>query len=1185
MNIEDLADFPALRQLEKALWKEGKARGAAIFIGSGFSRNAELIHERSLLPPVWSDLIAAMESRIETRGDRYRDPLRTAEEFVAVLGRPALDGLIRELVADEQWLPGALHQELVQLPWADIITTNWDTLLERAAATTLGQTYETVRCLEDIATTQSPRVVKLHGSLPSGPFILSEEDYRTYPQKYAPFVNLVQQVLLENELCLLGFSGDDPNFLQWSGWVRDQLGASARRIYLVGALNLRTAQRRLLEQRNVAPIDLGPLVAEMEPSRRHKAATQIFLDRLHASRPKPLWDWGSRPVESTWSYNDPATKVAASFAELATAWASARYSYPGWAVCPSPQRHYLEDSIRVLQRRDALAAMSRHDRTHICFEAAWRLDTALLPINDWLATLEACVEDQSSWSDPTQRDFVLMLLLRNAREDRDSISFERWAAEIERRAASNPHAKPCVIYERCLWARDGLDFSDLEKLVPRLEGNDPLWGLRQAALYCYLGDFNSARAKVDQVVAETRSLHLRDRNSIWALSRLAWAHFCAATLRKWNERPAAEEELTPVKLRLHEAKCEPWDTIAELEDQIEESRRKDQEASRGVEARFEPGSYHDHRSSIRIGRSPGLVNYTIDRLSDSVGIPLRTESALILTRQVQDAEPLTVYEHDASYLRLLRIVQTDAPAVLDRNFGRVQIARLSKERLQLLKQRLFGALEYALKQSAKRNGWLDQFWSTRVRIYTELLSRLLVRSEPAEALEWFRRGLSFGRDPRWHYKELFEPLGHLVQRAIASVPVKGRVALLEPTMEFPLPDEISLPEPFLSDWPDSSEWLSTSVIATADVGGAVRERIASLLQITRDGRVEARKRAVSWLMKLQRAGVLRTDESEQFGDALWSRRPTDVSLPCDTNLRPHMFLLLPAPNREEAHMVFKSIQQEKPTAAYIISIAGATHAQSDGTHYEIFDHSEAITALEKIVNWCPEPVPTLDLGQVDAENKRGVRSLGSAITDGILTLLTPGELPLDLAERIFAREKDALPVVQAYPEIVRLIPHEHDRAVTGIIRAMVARDGTAAWAGFNALYRWLLGSKSGLMSPVPTRLVDETISVVETRREPGLPHALNLAGHLLNHSLLSASDKKRLADALGILYVESAYENGDYGGPLRETTWTLTRATAAQLAGALCKSGAVHPDLDIWLKNAPSDPLPEVRFAIGSPFE
>ena len=103
---------------------------------------------------------------------------------------------------------GKLHNRLVELPWVDILTTNWDTLLERAAVSVIGQTYETVRSLEDIATTRAPRIVKLHGSLPSNrPFIFSEEDYRTYPRLFAPFVNLVQQVLLENELCLVGFSG------------------------------------------------------------------------------------------------------------------------------------------------------------------------------------------------------------------------------------------------------------------------------------------------------------------------------------------------------------------------------------------------------------------------------------------------------------------------------------------------------------------------------------------------------------------------------------------------------------------------------------------------------------------------------------------------------------------------------------------------------------------------------------------------------------------------------------------------------------------------------------------------------------------------------------------------------------------------------------------------------------------
>jgi NAD-dependent SIR2 family protein deacetylase len=173
MNIEDLTDFPALRQVGNALWKQGRTRGAAVFIGAGFSLNAQRIHEGVAKPPLWPDLANAMETRIGSTQGVFRDPLRIAEEFRAILGQSALEGLIRELVPDDQWLPGPLHQKLVELPWIDILTTNWDTLLERAASATLDRDYETVRCLEDIATTRAPRVVKLHGSLPSNrPFIL-----------------------------------------------------------------------------------------------------------------------------------------------------------------------------------------------------------------------------------------------------------------------------------------------------------------------------------------------------------------------------------------------------------------------------------------------------------------------------------------------------------------------------------------------------------------------------------------------------------------------------------------------------------------------------------------------------------------------------------------------------------------------------------------------------------------------------------------------------------------------------------------------------------------------------------------------------------------------------------------------------------------------------------------------------
>lgn len=91
--------------------------------------------------------------------------------------------------------------------------------------------------------------------------------------------------MLESELCLLGFSGSDPNFLAWSGWVRDTLAQSARRIRLVGVLNLTPAARSLLEARNVTPIDLAPLVKHLHQSQRHEKALELFFGALIEAKP------------------------------------------------------------------------------------------------------------------------------------------------------------------------------------------------------------------------------------------------------------------------------------------------------------------------------------------------------------------------------------------------------------------------------------------------------------------------------------------------------------------------------------------------------------------------------------------------------------------------------------------------------------------------------------------------------------------------------------------------------------------------------------------------------------------------------------------------------------------------------------------------------------------------------------
>ena len=54
-------------------------------------------------------------------------------------------------------------------------------------------------------------------------YIITGEDYEEYPRKHEAFVDLMKISLLKGSFCLVGFSGDDPNFLAWISWVKDVL--------------------------------------------------------------------------------------------------------------------------------------------------------------------------------------------------------------------------------------------------------------------------------------------------------------------------------------------------------------------------------------------------------------------------------------------------------------------------------------------------------------------------------------------------------------------------------------------------------------------------------------------------------------------------------------------------------------------------------------------------------------------------------------------------------------------------------------------------------------------------------------------------------------------------------------------------------------------------------------------------
>ena len=201
------------------------------------------------------------------------------------------------------------------------------------------------------------------------------EDYRTYPTEFAPFANTVQQSMMETVFLLIGFSGDDPNFVNWSGWVRDNLGASPPKIYLAGWLGLSPHRRRMLESNNVVRIDLAqhPESGQWPDNLRYYRSTEWLLHTLESERPYDITSWPttSRRQEDEALEMPQSIKEAAAgepkaepvvqntgaeplpvpddVREIIAIWRHNRMVYPGWLTMPPFNRRRLEVAQWIFQ--------------------------------------------------------------------------------------------------------------------------------------------------------------------------------------------------------------------------------------------------------------------------------------------------------------------------------------------------------------------------------------------------------------------------------------------------------------------------------------------------------------------------------------------------------------------------------------------------------------------------------------------------------------------------------------------------------------------------------------------------------------------------------------------------------------------------------------------------------------------
>jgi hypothetical protein len=142
-----------------------------------------------------------------------------ADQCREILGPARFAALLRTELAKPVSPPEATHRPIVQTPYASIVTTNFDTLLEDAYA--LWSDEGVPKCptgaqLGRHGTLLLDRtffILKAHGTIhDAASLVFTSEDYRRITHANPAFQSMMAAILLSHAVVFVGYSLNDPNF-------------------------------------------------------------------------------------------------------------------------------------------------------------------------------------------------------------------------------------------------------------------------------------------------------------------------------------------------------------------------------------------------------------------------------------------------------------------------------------------------------------------------------------------------------------------------------------------------------------------------------------------------------------------------------------------------------------------------------------------------------------------------------------------------------------------------------------------------------------------------------------------------------------------------------------------------------------------------------------------------------------
>lgn len=1216
-NIKTLSDYPSIRKLAAALHQfNANQHGAAIMIGAGFSRSAARHVSGEKKMPLWQDFGRKLAAELNPNDNNlsFSDPLRLAEEYRAYFGQAALNDRIRSEIDDGAWQAGELYQTLLQLPWSEVMTTNWDTLLERAARNIHGPYYTPVLRSSDLTWAQSPRIVKLHGTIDSTDnFIAAQEDYRTYPAKFAPFVNFARQVFIEKELCLLGFSGDDPNFLHWAGWVRDHLADHARKIYLVGALNLTAARRKHLESINIAPIDLWDAVKCFDGrDLQHEMATKFFLEAMTnegKSKVRPH-EWSPSNLQPLQVKEDDLNRrikdseyAASLLKEQLGTLQKDRESYPDWLVCPPSLQWQLKSQLNApYPNPKNIAALAPNDRAKLLYEVAWRYSITFEPIPSWLIEVlfEVCNPDSPCSLSSRQQLEIALILLKNSRWlEADDNSGKKEIQDhvnalitiLEKHAHYLPDCAAEVAYHQALVARDAMHYSGVEELIAKITGEDPVWKLRKAGLSSELGNFNQAEQLITEAYRELRERYRYDQGSIRILSRLTWAHWLleAALGHQTNEI------IKPLPSDFKDWLCDPWVWIEDLRSRISKQQEEYLKNKTSIKPLFAQGHYRDNSKQRTFSNERPTI-FLLDGLIRNVGIPLRSGSSFMkVDLLASTAEKLVLAGGVGKELwgnsLAIRVAGSESSPSIEGTFSRISLAKTSQAVIDTLAPRILTAIGYWREKRNSGTKEQQDHALSALRVFIEVLARLVVRVSPERAKEIFQLAASIGQQENLQHHWLSEVIDDLLTHSLNSIPQSMQGVLLPEALMFPLESEAinhRWPNPVINYPQVRSSYPNLDV------------RISELIKTIKPSGSSSSTAALLRLLPLvEKENFLTNQERNHLAKALWGS-PADYETLPNIDLFPHALLLLPSPNKNKTTALVKKYLYEhgddvlmdtqkelrsfpSPEIQRAISIyKGMANAAANEATRLFPTPKQALTLFQRLLVWRPQAEEDDFFGAASNSRRQLLESINYALSYAIVPALSDEVKTTDnfkLLQDFYLAIGGNAVVLPAFVYFSKINDHVANAVEKLIKKSLQGCDASEVSFAAIALKKWTELPETA-SSPQLNMLISKLINIIESGRTVGLQQLIWVAGELFKNKLLSDVQITTLKDAISNIFAAADYENIEPSS--REAiSASSIREACVKLANMMIIDTPENISLQNLLEEAKVDALPEVRFAVN----